>query len=269
MIGTISIQYNSSSDSFVLNRADDDSDEEELVGRILSTDELIEKLRNREDLFGLKNGSKLKSSDMITLIITIIAGICYSKFQILLWGDFTYFGNTSKLFSNLYTITINYMKTTDILQLIHNAPPQCSSYLSDQNIKKPLAATTKSSKGAYGVSDTVLTDNFLSIIKSLYSQNFIKTKQIELISYKPRGPPVDNSVECELLEKNKLNCTNCCHKSDLFYVINYALLKFGTVTPGTPDTVNIQEFRINTCIFSAVQINYLYNSDGGSPRERT
>jgi TonB family protein len=56
-----------------------DSDEEEFQGRILSTEELIERLRNRGDFLSFDTDRRLRFTEAVSIICAVITGLWLSK----------------------------------------------------------------------------------------------------------------------------------------------------------------------------------------------
>ena len=56
-----------------------DSDDEEVQGRILSTEELIERLRNRGDFLCFDNDRRLRFTEAVSIVCAVITGLWLSK----------------------------------------------------------------------------------------------------------------------------------------------------------------------------------------------
>jgi TonB family protein len=54
---------------------DPDDDEEQGPGRILTVEELMERLRNRPDIFGVDKSYRLRNTEILTLLVAVLAGM--------------------------------------------------------------------------------------------------------------------------------------------------------------------------------------------------
>jgi hypothetical protein len=56
-----------------------DDDDDESPGRVLTVEEFIDRLRNRTDIFGVDKNYKLRTTELITLFVAILAGMLISS----------------------------------------------------------------------------------------------------------------------------------------------------------------------------------------------
>jgi hypothetical protein len=81
MFGIVTLQYNSSSEIFSLQSCGDEDEDDAIIGRVLTTEELVERFRNREDLFSINPNRKLHLSEIFALLFALLAGIGSNRGQ--------------------------------------------------------------------------------------------------------------------------------------------------------------------------------------------
>ena len=182
MFGCSADQNRSFSETFTLVTSNDDDDDGITLGRVLTADELIERFKNREDIFLSDENIKCHPSEIITFLCVILVCSTYDK-------EFNV--KHSKWISGLFSFShsdISYVDTMRPTPANESGDRIAKLFVQNQMFTGEHNYIQKITTIAF--SNSALTAKSLNLLHTSWNR-YNKKSSLVSPAIAPRGPPLD------------------------------------------------------------------------------
>jgi hypothetical protein len=209
MFGCPADQNRSFSETFTLVTSDEDDDDDDgsgtTLGRVLTAEELIERFKNREDIFLIDENIKFHSSEIITFLCVILVCSTYDK-------EFN--AKHSKWISGLFTFSHSDKSSVDTMRItladeggdrVADLFVQSQMFTSGHNYYQKIYNIAFSNSG--------ITEKSLNLLNASWT-GYNKKNSLVSPTLAPRGPPLDMDLSDEKNALIEYMCSLKC--KDIF-----------------------------------------------------